>query len=70
MVLPVPADPATRAGPEKERSTSARCVRVQEDAPLLPWKGQRLLQFLLVGDQANPAQRIGMPEGIGSHRSG
>ena len=25
MVLPVPADPATRAGPEKERSTSARC---------------------------------------------
>ena len=25
MVLPVPAEPATRAGPEKERSTSARC---------------------------------------------
>jgi hypothetical protein len=43
---------------------------VEENAPLLPRKGQRLLQFLLVGDRANPAQRIGMLEGIGRHGSG
>ncbi len=65
MVLPVPADPATRAGPEKVALDQRTLRWVEEDAPLLPRKGQRLLQFLLVGDRANPPQRIGMLEWIG-----
>ena len=42
--------------------------RVEEDAPFLPRKGERLFQFLLVGDQPDPPQRIGMREGIGDGR--
>ena len=39
--------------------------RVEEDAPFLPWKGERLFQFLLIGDRPDPPQRIGMRERIG-----
>ena len=42
--------------------------RVKEDAPFLPRKGERLFQFLLVGDEPDPPQRIGMREGIGDRR--
>ena len=42
--------------------------RVEEDAPFLPRKGERLFQFLLVGDQPDPPQRIGMRERIGDGR--
>jgi hypothetical protein len=41
---------------------------VEENAPFLPREGQRLFQFLLVGDQPDPPQRIGMREGIGDGR--
>ena len=58
------------AGRAREGPLDQRALRrVQEDAPLLPRKGQRLLQFLLVGDQPNSPQRIGMLEGIGRRRS-
>ena len=43
--------------------------RVEEDAPFLPRKGERLLQLLLIGDQPDPPQRIGMRERIGDGRS-
>ena len=42
--------------------------RVEEDAPFLPRKRERLFQFLLVGDQPDPPQRIGMRERIGDGR--
>jgi len=41
---------------------------VEEDAPFLPRKRQRLLQFLLVSDQPDPSQRIGMRKRIGDGR--
>jgi hypothetical protein len=44
--------------------------RVEEDAPFLPRKGQSLFEFLLIGDRANPAQRIRMRKRIGSGWSG
>ena len=36
IVLPVPAEPETRAGPLKARSTRARCAGMQKNRPLLP----------------------------------
>ena len=41
---------------------------VEEDAPFLPRKGERLLQFLLIGDQPDPPQGVGMRERIGDGR--
>ena len=41
---------------------------MEEDAPFLPRKRQRLFQFLLVGDQSDPPQGIGMRERIGDSR--
>ena len=31
---------------------------MEEDAPLLPRKGQRLFQFILIGDQANQNPKV------------
>jgi hypothetical protein len=37
---------------------------VQEDAPFRPRKGESLFQLLLIGDQLDPPQRIGMRNGL------
>ena len=41
---------------------------MEEDAPFLPWEGERLLQLLLIGDRPDPPQRVGMRERIGEGR--
>src|SRR3954462_6642631 len=42
------------AGRPREGALDQRALRrMQEDAPLLPRKGKRLFQFLLIGDRAN-----------------
>ena len=70
MVLPVPAEPETRAGPRVVAFHQLSLLGVQEDRPLVPRKIERALQLLDVRHHAEPALRIGMIEGIAGATAG
>ena len=55
IVLPVPADPATRAGAGEAAVRQVALGGMEEDPPFLPRECQRLLEFLLVGDRPDAA---------------
>ena len=65
MVLPVPAEPETRAGPLYYRSTSCRWAGCRK-TPLLPGAVQRSLQRLHVRHHPEAALRVRMRERIGA----
>ena len=68
-VLPVPAEPATRAGPAKSLSTISALRRMEKDHPLFPGQVERLReQFVDVLDDPEPPLRVGVRVRIGGGR--
>jgi hypothetical protein len=61
MVLPVPAEPETRAGPLFDEGTLRG---MEEDAPFLPGIIERAFEFVYVTHHAEAALRVGMFEGV------
>ena len=69
MVLPVPAEPATRAGPaDRSARPAARCAGCRKTAHFSHGIVERALQLLDVGQDAEAPLRVGMGEGIGLGR--
>ena len=70
MVLPVPAEPATRAGPAKSFSTISRCEGWRKTIHLSQGAVERLRQFFDVLDDPEPPQRVGVGVWVGRRRRG
>ena len=63
-VLPVPADPVTRAGPLYSTLDGGALRRVQEDRPLLPGVVERAFQFSGVVHEPEPPLSVRVLEGV------